>query len=322
MGPTDPAQCCCDSEDPRVCIRIVTYSFLCCEQRTYLYVKSDCFIDAIRINGVSITVPGDTYEFGGWPTAPTIMIGEEEVSGVLLTSESCCPNLDDPIIETPYAIAVSAPGCRYDVEVDSCGVTNYCSLRYCLQRQVSLSELVFPGYSNEDSCQSSAELGTYTRTITNDLGPFTIPDFSVDNCIEDEDGQLISIGSWTGTSSNVITGPLSSSSETFEYSGSLYLSIPANSRCVFSRDENYLLFTGTITRTWVRTGPFGGSGVDTTSVTLHQLGYLFIPRCFGDGDDPYVWWGFCRSLVPPILDGLVCDCGGPIISFFGQSSWC
>lgn len=320
IGVTSPAKCCCDEAPLEICIRLITYQFLCCEQRTYLYVSSPCAIDAIRVNGTTIATPG-TNEFGGHPsTTPTITIGEDEVSGTYLTSASCCDGGDDPENETPYAISVAAVDCTYNVEVDTCGDTYECSITYCLQRTIVFTDLVYLGFSNTDTCSKETELGTSTRTITNDIDGFTIDDFQIDYCIPDEDGILIDIGAWTATFTQDDTIGLNNYDSTIVYDGELTLSISPWEQCLNVPDHVvYLLFTGDRTTSGTNIfGPFS----ETVTLTNFIVASIRVPRCVDPWDGLEITWIFCKELFDDGTDTLFCVCDAVIIEQFGVHSWC
>ena len=305
-----------------VCIRMITYSYLCCQQRTYLFVSSNCPISEIRVNGEVIANPG-TLRFGGWPASPpTMNIDGDDVPAVTLATESCCPSLTSPVTATPYIISTAAPNCIYNVEVDSCGETYTCSLQFCLQRTVRLFDMVFPGYENTDTCTKETDLGTSTFTITNDLDGFTIPDFQIDYCIPDEDFTEISIGSWGAVLTSYREVGLNISSGSTTYSGTLKLFIASRERCVNVPDHTmYLMFSGTITN--VNTNIFGTT-TTTDTVTDFIVAVVRASRCpsTGDPDGLFVTWIFCNSLFDTGGDSLFCDCGGNITSTIGLHSWC
>jgi hypothetical protein len=325
VGITDPCTCCTeppDLIDP--CIRIIIYQFLCCEVRAFLHVASPCLITEIRINGTVVANPG-TYEFGGHPaSAPTIMIGDEEVTGTVLavTGAECCPSLNPPDTTTSYVISVAAPDCIYLVEVDTCDTTYSCSLSYCLPRQILIEGQSLGPYSNSDTCSIETELGTSTRTITNDIGAISIPELSIDFCTDNEDGVEYSLGSWLATTTNETTIGLVTNTQTVEYDGTLTLWIPPYNRCEFTGGSTNItlqfLFTGTRTTTSVDSL---GTYVSVYDAVNLLVGGIIIYNC-NDSIDTFAGLIFCNQLRPPTIpDALACECGGTI-GFTMISSWC
>jgi hypothetical protein len=343
---------CCEGEDSCILIRVYTYA--CCFVNAYLYVRSECVIDEIRINGVVIANPG-SYVFGGMPTTlPTFTVNGETLQGVQLKEERCgnC-NPAQYATGTSHLITTPAPDCSYTVEVDTCGETKTCTLFYCIERQLDVQPGTYNGAMYTLTCNnvhvepSCSDVFTTTDTLTTTISGFSTPGFQVDYCVPGPPTTL-SIGTWSAvellvqslafTPSGLCVGtPAYSFTSSVEnvYNGVLSLFIGAPDPCTDggghptpgrSRAETQivrLLFTGNVTTTSTNLGGNGQVAVAILDYEDLEVAQISIPRCNEINDYLLIsWTRFCGGLTPLGSSGIGCMCAQPHVGLLAIGEWC
>lgn len=333
--------CGCDA----ICIAMRSYRFSCCEQRTYIYVSSPCSIDEIRINGAVVATPG-TNEYGALPASdPVVTIDGSPVTGVLTSEQYCgdCPIDSSMESDPPTPITEVAVDCTYNVEVDSCGTTYYCSITFCLPKVLTFYDMIFTGVSQTFECSDSGfspcedPLDTdYTFEI--EIPPFSFDDIQIDFCAPNENPQT-----YGPTSSLTITlietvsnDSLRTLTTTTVFTGTLSVLVPAWGKCDwyfsdeddFTLDGPFLLFDGDITTT--ATGPTvpGGSQTSTVSVSNYVLASFEYGVCeAGPPSRPLglIFTIGCVGYFQVSVDGCDitrCACTGTTAAAIGNYTWC
>jgi len=329
--------CGCDE----VCISLRSYKFLCCNQKTYIYVSSPCAIDEIRINGEVVANPGTTT-YGGLPSSPpSLTIDGTPVTGEILEEQQCgnCPAVGDTESATPTAITVDAVNCTYNVEVDTCGTTYSCSLTYCLLGQLSFFDMNYPGLTAHYECSDNGPIPDEDPIDTDHeyditISPFVFDDLGINFCNANEDyQQYTSASSFTMTTVETTSNSvLRTLTYTVEYTGTISLYFGPYAQCDitfsdgddFTEDGPFLMFTGDITTTSEGPSIPGGIQTDTVSVTNYVLGVVVFGGCAANqfiGVNMTVGCGGLTYGINPADGDLECVCV-PLTISFGNYAWC